>query len=97
MKSLSRNQFTVLSLLGSRKGEPTAGIDVANSIGGLQRSSAYAALASLQRDNLVEAEWEFSASHPRRMFRITAEGERTLHQERAKALTPSDFKPEFAK
>ena len=77
-----RNQRRVLEFL-ARQVEPVAGIEVADALGGLARSSAYAALAALQRDGLVSARWDVSASHPRRLVRITALGRRELAREAA--------------
>jgi DNA-binding PadR family transcriptional regulator len=83
---LARNQFQVLSLLADAE-EELAGITLADAVGGIGRSSVYAALAALQRDGLVSARWDVSGSHPRRMFKITAEGLRA-HAEEAERLAP---------
>ena len=58
--ALAKNQLRVLCLLAeslARGQEEMAGIEVADAIGGLGRSSAYAALAALQRDGMVKARW----------------------------------------
>ncbi len=84
---LARNQRRVLELLAASEQE-LAGIEVAEALGGMARSSAYAALAALQRDGLVRARWDLEgASHPRRLVRISAEGRRALV--RAAAAEPS--------
>ena len=78
---LARNQLDVLGLLAEAPGE-MAGIEVADAIGGLGRSSVYAALAALQRDGLVTAQWNTEGPRPRRMFRITALGQQVLAENR---------------
>lgn len=70
---LSRNQSTVLDALAERGGE-LSGLELADIIGTLGRSSVYAALSALQRDDLVDARWDFTESHPRRMVRINKNG-----------------------
>jgi len=75
--ALARNQGRVLTLLATSGGE-LAGIEVAEALGGMARSSVYAALAALQRDGLVLARWDLDGSHPRRLVRISAEGQRAL-------------------
>ena len=84
---LPRNQRRVLEFLATRERE-VAGIEVAAALGGLARSSAYAALAALQRDGLVRARWDLDGPHPRRLVRISAEGRRALARERATARRP---------
>ena len=79
---LAKNQYLVLDFLASQPGE-LAGIDVADQIGRMGRSSVYAALAALQRDSFVEARWDHSASHPRRMVQISPAGRAELTSERA--------------
>ena len=75
--ALPKNQFTVLGMLADAK-EEMAGIDLADQVGGIGRSSVYAALAALQRDGLVSARWEVTGPRPKRYFKITAEGQRAL-------------------
>ena len=85
--ALARNQRRVLELLAGSARE-LAGIELAEALGGMARSSVYAALAALQRDGLVRARWDLpragasagagAASHPRRLVRISAEGRRAL-------------------
>ena len=74
---LARNQVSALTILAEAT-EPLAGIEIAERIGGLGRSSIYAALAALQRDGLVGAQWDVSGQRPRRLFHITALGEQAL-------------------
>ncbi len=71
--ALSRNQSTVLDALAEHGGE-LSGLDIADIIGTLGNSSVYAALSALQRDGHVDARWDFSESHPRRMVRINESG-----------------------
>lgn len=71
--ALSRNQATVLDALAANGGE-LSGLDLADVIGSLARSSVYAALSALQRDGLVDARWDMTESHPRRMVRINKRG-----------------------
>ena len=78
--TLARNQLRVLALLASATTEQ-AGIDVAGALEDLGRSSVYAALAALQRDGLVEARWDHTGSHPRRLVRINSDGRQTLTAE----------------
>ena len=78
--ALSRNQRLILELLATRRGE-ISGIDLANFIGGLARSSVYAALSALQRDGLVDARWDHEEPHPRRMVRINDAGLAALAEE----------------
>lgn len=85
MRRLPRNQLDVLVLLVEADRE-VAGIEVADAIAGLRRSSAYAALAALQRDGMVSARWDIEGSHPRRMFRVTRLGQRTLTEDRSTVL-----------
>ncbi len=84
---LAKNQYLVLDFLAGQPAE-LAGIEVADQIGRMGRSSVYAALAALQRDGLVEARWDHSASHPRRMVTISAAGRTALAGER-EVLAPS--------
>lgn len=86
---LARNQRRILEFLATRSDE-VAGIEVADALGSLARSSAYAALAALQRDGFVAARWDHTASHPRRLVRITAEGHRALA--RADAASRSEHR-----
>ena len=85
--TLARNQHRVLDFLATRERE-VAGIEIAAALGGLARSSAYAALAALQRDGLVRARWDLDGPHPRRLVRISAEGRRAIAGERATARRP---------
>ena len=71
--ALSRNQATVLESLSAHGGE-LSGLELADVIGSLARSSVYAALSALQRDGLVDARWDMSESHPRRMVKINKNG-----------------------
>lgn len=84
---LAKNQYLVLDFLAGRPGE-LAGIDVADQIGKMGRSSVYAALAALQRDGFVDARWDHSASHPRHMIQISPAGRAELTRERT-LLSPS--------
>lgn len=79
--ALARNQYRVLQYLAGQPGE-IAGIEIADGLDALGRSSVYAALAALQRDGLVGARWDHSASHPRRLVRLNGAGERALVAER---------------
>ncbi len=79
---LAKNQYRVLDLLARTPGE-LAGIDIAGQIDELGRSSVYAALAALQRDGMVDARWDHSGSHPRRMLQISAAGRSVILDERA--------------
>ena len=69
----ARNQYIVLNYLAG-EAQPVPGIDVADGIAGTGRSSVYAALAALQRDGLIDAEWDHSTSHPRRLVQINGSG-----------------------
>jgi DNA-binding PadR family transcriptional regulator len=71
--AISRNQSTVLDALAASGGE-LSGLELADLIGTLARSSVYAALSALQRDGLVDARWDLTESHPRRMVRINKSG-----------------------
>lgn len=71
--AFSRNQATVLDALAENRGELN-GLELADIIGSLGNSSVYAALSALQRDGLVDARWDFSESHPRRMIKINENG-----------------------
>ena len=82
---LARNQYQVLRYLATRS-EEIAGIDVADAMGGVGRSSVYAALAALQRDGIIDARWDHSGSHPRRLVRINGAGRQALASEQ-QALT----------
>ncbi len=79
--ALARNQLRVLAHLAALHVE-VAGIAVADAVGELGRSSVYAALAALQRDGLIEARWDLTASHPRRLLRINPAGRQALAAER---------------
>lgn len=78
--ALARNQLTVLNLLAQSDAEES-GIALANAVGGIGRSSVYAALAALQHHGYVSARWDVSGPRPQRMFKITAEGSRVLREE----------------
>ena len=78
--SLARNQYLALNFLAGLPSE-AAGIDVADGLAGTGRSSVYAALAALQRDALVDARWDHSASHPRRLVQINGAGRDALRAE----------------
>jgi DNA-binding PadR family transcriptional regulator len=73
LRRLSRNQLDALTLLAQADHE-LAAIEVADVIGGLGRSSVYAALAALQRDGLVTARWDVDGIRPRRKFALTLIG-----------------------
>jgi DNA-binding PadR family transcriptional regulator len=90
--ALARNQQRVLSYLTTIESE-TAGIDVADGIDELGRSSVYAALAALQRDGMIAARWDHSASHPRRMVKISGAGRQALVEEwrRRPAIDPGEL------
>ena len=47
------------------------------------RSSVYAALAALQRDAFIDARWDHSGSHPRRLVQINGDGSDALQAEQA--------------
>ncbi|HTE84231.1 MAG TPA: helix-turn-helix transcriptional regulator [Dehalococcoidia bacterium] len=83
---LARNQLEVLNLLAAVDRE-MAGIEVADAVGGLGRSSAYASLAALQRDGMASARWDVSGPRPRRMFKVTPLGKEALATEKARAET----------
>jgi DNA-binding PadR family transcriptional regulator len=72
-RRLSRNQLDILTLI-VQADRDLAAIEVADAIGGLGRSSAYATLAALQRDGLVTARWELDGIRPRRKYALTAIG-----------------------
>ncbi len=55
---------------------------MAGRVAGMGRSSVYAALAALQRDGFVEARWDHTQSHPRRMVKISPSGRAALAEER---------------
>ena len=76
----ARNQYIVLNYLAG-EAQPVPGIDVADGIAGTGRSSVYAALAALQRDGLIDAEWDHSTSHPRRLVQINGSGRDALRAE----------------
>ena len=78
--SLARNQFLTLNFIAALPRE-APGIDIADGIHGVGRSSVYAALAALQRDGYIEARWDHAASHPRRMVRINGAGRDALRAE----------------
>lgn len=84
---LARNQRRALAFLAGQPGE-MAGIDIADGIDELGRSSVYAALAALQRDALVDARWDHSQSHPRRLLKINGAGRRLLADEHLR-LSPA--------
>ena len=71
--ALSRNQVTVLETLAANGGE-LSGLEIADIVGTLGRSSVYAALTALQRDGFIDARWDFSESHPRRMVKANKIG-----------------------
>ncbi len=50
----------------------------------LAEGTIYPALHRLERQGLIESEWSDAASRPRRVYRLTARGERALG-EKAKA------------
>ena len=77
---LARNQQRVLAFLTEERTE-LAGIEIADRLPDLGRSSVYAALSALQRDRLIDARWDHSASHPRRMIRVNGAGQRALDEE----------------
>lgn len=77
---LARNQLRLLSLLAER-GDEQAGITLADAVGGIGRSSVYAALAALQRDGYVTARWNVEGKRPMRMFSITDTGRAELARE----------------
>ena len=79
--SLSKNQAITLDALAVHGGE-LCGLDLAEIIGSLARSSVYAALSALQRDGLVDARWDMSESHPRRMVTISEQGLKALSASR---------------
>jgi len=85
---LPRNQLDVLTLLAGAERE-VAGVEIADAIGGLKRSSAYAALAALQRDGMVGARWDVTGTRPRRMYKITALGGKALAVDQS--LTSVDY------
>ena len=71
--TLKRNQQTVLAVLADVDRE-MSGLEIADVIGSLGRSSVYAALSALQRDGFASARWDMTESHPRKMMRITRAG-----------------------
>lgn len=87
--SLARNQHLVLNFLAGLPSE-AAGIDVADGIADTGRSSVYAALAALQRDAFIDARWDHSASHPRRLVQINGAGRDALRAEQTlRGLLPT--------
>ena len=78
---MGRNQLEILAALAGADRELASTV-IAHMLGGLGRSSIFAALAALQRDGLIAARWDTEGPHPRRVFRITALGERALDVER---------------
>ncbi len=83
---LAKNQYRILDFLATQP-DSVAGIDVADGIEQMGRSSVYAALAALQRNGMVEAEWDHSGSHPKRMVQISAAGRSALTVE-IELMTP---------
>lgn len=77
--ALSRNQTTILEALAEHSGE-LSGLEIVDIVGSLGRSSVYAALTALQRDGFVDARWDFSESHPRRMVKINKAGLEALSE-----------------
>lgn len=84
---LAKNQYRVLTFLAG-EAEELAGVEVADRIERMGRSSVYAALAALQRDGFVEARWDHSESHPRRLVKISAAGRSALTEEQ-RLLAPN--------
>ncbi len=101
--AVSRNQLTVLETL-AENGGALSGLEIADIIGTLARSSVYAALSALQRDDLVDARWDFAESHPRRMVTINENGRAALaaaarqaEERRARARKSSPPSPQGGK
>lgn len=81
--SLPANQSTLLVTLATRA-KFTCGIELAEELPEMARSSVYAALAALQRKGLLDARWDHQQSHPRRMVRISEAGRAVLAAEQAR-------------
>lgn len=79
----SRNQMSVLDVLAEADHEMT-GMEVAGVLADLGRSSTYAALAALQRDNLIAGRWDVTGPRPVRLVQITAAGRDALISARAR-------------
>jgi DNA-binding PadR family transcriptional regulator len=77
---LARNQYRALRVL-VRHNREMNGVEIADAIGGIGRSSIYAALAALQRDGFVTARWDVEGGHPRRLVTITDAGRAALKEE----------------
>ena len=75
--ALARNQSRILAFLLASRGE-ISGIEIADAVPQIDRSSVYAAVAALQRDGLIDARWDLDGSHPRRLLRINARGRQAL-------------------
>ncbi|MDA1278629.1 MAG: hypothetical protein O3B95_01095 [Chloroflexi bacterium] len=59
---------------------PVAGIDVSADLDWVATSSVYAAISALQARGQINAKWDHSASHPRRMISLNDLGAETLRQ-----------------
>jgi DNA-binding PadR family transcriptional regulator len=80
---LNRNPALVLAVLERSRGE-LAGIEVAQALPDLARSSVYAAIAALQRDGLIVSRWDHTQAHPRRMLMISPAGRVALAEARTR-------------
>ena len=71
--AVSRNQLLVLRYLAGCS-QPVAGIDVSTNLDWVATSSIYAAISALQAQGLIDAQWDHSQSHPRRMISLNKAG-----------------------
>jgi len=65
--AVCRNQLLVLRYLAGCS-QPVAGIDMSANLDWVATSSIYAAISALQAQGLIDAQWDHSQSHPRRMI-----------------------------
>ena len=90
---LAKNQLLVVSTLAQLDQE-VAGIEIADALPGLARSSVYAALAALQRDGFLSARWNTEGSHPKRLVRINGAGLKALAKQARGVATQKRLVPE---
>ena len=77
--SVSRNQLLVLRYLAQRS-TPVSGIDMSADLDWVATSSIYAAISALQARGQVDAKWDHSQSHPRRMVSLSKSGVTALRE-----------------
>jgi DNA-binding PadR family transcriptional regulator len=81
--------FTTVTVLHALASGSRHGFDVIDATG-LPSGTVYPALGRLERDGLVKSSWEDAAAArdekrpPRRYYRVTAQGARTLNTELTK-------------